>query len=74
MTVFFVPITPRMTSIFGKEREGPVSSRANAGPFPIPEASKPCTIGTSVSVAKYMNAPVKLAKKFDSREFPPTAH
>lgn len=21
MTVFFVPITPRMTSIFGKERE-----------------------------------------------------
>ena len=25
-------------------------------------------------MANYINAPVKLAKKFDNREFPPTAH
>ena len=31
-------------------------------------------IGTSVSVAKYMKAPVNEAKKFERSEFPPTAH
>ena len=74
MIVFFVPITLRMTSMFGSDSEGPAKSKAKAGPFPMPEDNNPCTIGTSVSVAKYINAPVKLAKKLDNNEFPPTDH
>lgn len=31
-------------------------------------------IGTSVNVAKYINAPVNDAKKLDKSELPPTAH
>ena len=72
--VFFVPKTPRMTSIFGRDNDGPANSKAKAGPLPMPEANRPWTIGTSVNVAKYMKAPVKLAKKFDNNELPPTAH
>ena len=60
--------------MLGKDNEGPDSSNANAGPLPMPEANSPWMIGTSVSVAKYIKAPVKLAKKFDNKEFPPTAH
>lgn len=41
ITVFFVPITLRITSIFGSDSEGPASSRARAGPLPMPEASNP---------------------------------
>ena len=63
-----------MTSMFGSDSDGPARSKARAEPFPMPEASNPCIIGTSVRVAKYMNAPVKLAKKFDNNELPPTAH
>ena len=63
-----------MTSMLGSKSDGPASNSARAGPLPMPEASSPWMIGTSVSVAKYMKAPVKLAKKFDSRELPPTAH
>ena len=60
--------------MFGRDNDGPANSRANAGPSPIPDARSPWTIGTSVNVAKYMNAPAKLAKKLDSSELPPTAH
>ena len=63
-----------MTSIFGRDNDGPANSKAKAGPLPMPEANRPWTIGTSVNVAKYMKAPVKLAKKFDNNELPPTAH
>ena len=59
--------------MLGSDSEGPARSKASAGPLPIPEANNPCMIGTSVSVAKYMNAPANEAKKFDDREFPPTA-
>jgi hypothetical protein len=38
-------------------------------PLPI----HPCKIGTSVSVAKYINAPANDAKKLARKEFPPTA-
>jgi cytochrome c biogenesis protein CcdA len=41
MIVFFVPITPRITNIFGNDSDGPAKSRAKAGPLPIPDASKP---------------------------------
>ena len=72
--VFWTPMTPLITNIFGRDKDGPASNNASAGPLPMPEASNPWIIGTSVRVAKYMNAPVKLAKKFESSEFPPTAH
>ena len=73
-TVFLKPSTWLMTSMLGSDKDGPAKSNANAGPLPMPEANRPCMIGTSVSVAKYMKAPVKLARKLDNREFPPTAH
>lgn len=38
----------------------------------MPEPKSPCTIGTSVRVAKYMNAPARAAKKLANRPFPPT--
>ena len=72
--VFLKPSTLLITSILGNDKEGPAKSNANAGPLPMPEASNPCMMGTSVNVAKYMKAPVKLARKFDNSEFPPTAH
>ena len=56
-SVFFVPMTLRMTSMFGSDRAGPASSSASAGPLPMPAPIRPCRIGTSVRVAKYMNAP-----------------
>jgi len=40
---------------------------------PIPFAIKPCKIGTSVNVAKYINAPATEANKFADSELPPTA-
>ena len=72
--VFCVPITPLITNILGKDKEGPANNKANAGPLPIPEAIKPCKIGTSVKVAKYIKAPTIEAKKFDKSELPPTSH
>ncbi len=41
MRVFWVPITSRITSIFGRESEGPASNNARAGPFPIPALINP---------------------------------
>ncbi|MPN25980.1 hypothetical protein SDC9_173402 [bioreactor metagenome] len=73
-TVFFVPMTSRITNIFGNDKEGPASNSAKAGPFPIPDASNPWIIGTSVRVAKYMKAPTTLAQKLDHTVLPPTAH
>ena len=70
--VFFVPITLRITSILGRDKAGPASRSASAGPFPIPFPIKPCRIGTSVRVAKYIKAPLIEAKKFAQIEFPPT--
>ncbi len=58
--------------MLGNDNDGPASNKANAGPFPIPADIKPYKIGTSVSVAKYMNAPTMDAKKFEKSEFPPT--
>lgn len=71
-TVFCVPITLRITSIFGKDNDGPANRSARAGPLPIPADINPCSIGTSVKVAKYMNAPKIDAKKLENKEFPPT--
>ena len=72
--VFFTPSTLLITSMLGNDSEGPDSNNANAGPLPMPEARSPCTMGTSVKVAKYIKAPVKLARKFDRKELPPTAY
>ena len=44
-TVFFVPITLRITSMLGRLSAGPASSSASAGPLPMPAPSKPCRIG-----------------------------
>jgi hypothetical protein len=71
-TVFFVPIALPITSMLGKLKAGPARSSARDGPFPIPEPIRPCRIGTSVKVAKYINAPTTDEKKFAKREFPPT--
>ena len=71
-TVFFVPIALPITSMLGKLKAGPARSRANAGPCPIPEPIRPCRIGTSVKVAKYINAPTTDEKKLANKEFPPT--
>ena len=70
--VFCVPMTLRITSILGNDNAGPANNRASAGPFPIPLFISPCTIGTSVSVAKYINAATTEAKKFAKRLLPPT--
>ena len=70
--VFCVPITLRITSILGSDSAGPASSSASAGPLPIPLLINPCKIGTSVKVAKYINAPTIEAKKFEKIELPPT--
>ena len=70
--VFLVPITERMTNMFGRLKAGPARSRASAGPLPIPAPIRPCRMGTSVSVAKYMNAPTTEANRLAHRELPPT--
>ena len=70
--VFLVPITLRITNMLGKLRAGPARSRASAGPWPMPAPRRPCRIGTSVRVAKYMKAPTTEAKRFAPKEFPPT--
>lgn len=72
VTVFFIPIILFIASILGNESAGPANKRANAGPFPIPLPISPCKIGTSVKVAKYINAPTIEAKKFENKLFPPT--
>ena len=59
--------------MFGRLSAGPASSRARAVPLPMPLPIKPCRIGTSVSVAKYMKAPAKAATKLAMKELPPTA-
>ena len=71
-TVFFVPIALLITSMLGKLKAGPARSNAKAGPLPIPEPIKPCKIGTSVKVAKYIKAAITEEKKLAKREFPPT--
>jgi len=71
--VFFKPRTVFITSILGKDKAGPANNSANAGPFPMPLPKRPCRIGTSVSVAKYIKAPEMAAKKLATREFPLTA-
>ena len=70
--VFLVPITLRITNMLGKLKAGPASSRARAGPLPMPAPRRPCRIGTSVRVAKYMKAPTTEAKRFAPKELPPT--
>jgi len=70
--VFFVPITERITSIFGSDKAGPASKSASAGPLPMPLPSSPCKMGTSVRVAKYMKAPTTDANKLAPIELPPT--
>ena len=72
ITVFIVPSTLRITNIFGNESAGPANRRAKAGPLPIPLANSPFRMGTSVKVAKYINAPIIEANRFDQIEFPPT--
>lgn len=71
--VFCVPITERITSILGRLKAGPAKSNESAGPFPIPAPIRPCKIGTSVKVAKYINAPAIEAKRFARIELPPNA-
>ena len=70
---FFVPRILLMTIMLGSDNAGPAKSNANAGPLPMPEPRSPCTIGTSVKVAKYIKAPVTEAKKLAKKPFPPTA-
>jgi len=71
-TVFFIPITEPITSIFGKDKAGPAKSKANAGPFPIPLPIRACKIGISVRVAKYIKAPTTEANRTEPNELPPT--
>ena len=44
--------------MLGSDKAGPASSRANAGPRPIPRPSRASRIGISVSVAKYHIPPI----------------
>lgn len=59
--------------MLGRLNAGPANNSASAGLCPIPAPTNPCTIDTSVNVAKYMNAPRNEATKFASNESPPTA-
>lgn len=61
--VFWVLITPLITSIFVSEREGAAKSYANAGPLPIPEAVNPYLIDTSIKMAKYIKASITNAEE-----------
>ena len=70
--VFLTPITPPMTRMLGRDRAGPANRRDRAGPFPMPAPMSPWSIGTSVRVAKYINAPETDANRLAHREFPPT--
>ena len=70
--VFLAPIMLRKTSMLGKLNAGPAKRSANAGPLPMPEPINPCNIGTSVNVAKYINAATIEEKKFARNELPPT--
>ena len=72
-SVLRLPSTLRMTSMLGRDRAGPASSRARDGPGPMPAPMSPCSIGTSVSVAKYMKAPATAANKVAKRPLPPSA-
>src|SRR5512139_3860493 len=72
-TVLRQPRIEPITSMLGRLSAGPASSSASAGPGPMPLPSSPWTIGTSVSVAKYMNAPSNAAQKLAASELPPTA-
>lgn len=60
--------------MFGKDNDGYANSKAKAGLLPTPEASKLWIVGTSAKVAKYKNTPVKLTKKLDINELPPTSN
>ena len=71
--VFFVPIILLNTSMLGRLKAGPAKRSAKAGPLPIPEFINPCSIGTSVSVAKYIKAATIDEMKFAHKEFPPTS-
>ena len=70
--VFFTPMIPARTSMLGSDRAGPARSRERAGPLPIPAPMRPCRMGTSVKVAKYMSAPETEANRLAHKEFPPT--
>ena len=63
-TVFLAPITDLITSILGSDNAGPAKRSARAGPLLIPAPIRPCRMGTSVSVAKYINAPAIAANRF----------
>ncbi len=58
--------------MLGNDNEGPAKSKASARPLLIPAAMSPCSIGISVKVAKYMNAPTIDAKRLENNELPPT--
>jgi hypothetical protein len=62
-----------MTSMLGRDRAGPASSSARAGPLPIPEWISSTIIGTSVSMANYMNAPITEANRLAESKLPPAA-
>lgn len=59
--------------MFGKDSAGPANSSAIAGPLPIPAPISASTIGTSVSVEKYIKAPNTEAMTVDVNVLPPTA-
>ncbi len=71
VAVFLAPMTLPITSMLGRESAGPASSRARAGPWPMPAPRRPCKIGTSVRVAKYIKAPANEAIRLAENEFPP---
>jgi len=57
--------------MLGKLSELPAMKSASAGPLPIPRDMSDWTIGTSVRVAKYMNAPKTDAKRVEPSLLPP---
>ena len=67
----FFPMILVITSMLGRLSAGPESSMASAGPLPMPCAMRRPTIGTSVSVEKYMNAPDTEATEIEDRLSPP---
>ena len=74
VAVFLTPITPPITNMLGSERAGPARRSERAGPFPMPDPIRPWSMGTSVSVAKYINAPETEANRLAHTELPPTKY
>ena len=71
VNAFLTPINFVNTIMLGKLSEYPAKNNARAGPLPIPSDISDCMIGTSVRVAKYMNAPNIDAKKLENILLPP---